>query len=94
MGASIKWVGAGMMGLAACLWFAEATPVFAVMPHDAHVAVDSAVDVATPVSVQAGPMLLDKMSKAIEEIERQRAVPGRRGSCDAAGYTARRGRSG
>ena len=71
MGASIKWVGAGVMGLAACLWFAEATPVFAVMSHDAHVAVDSAVDVATPVNAQAGPMLMDKMSKAIEQIERQ-----------------------
>src|SRR6185503_2408573 len=63
--------GTGMMGLAACLWFAGATPAFAVMSHDAHVADDSAVDVATPVSVQAGPMLMDKMSKAVEQIERQ-----------------------
>src|SRR5678816_14436 len=71
MSASKKWVGTGMMGLAACLWFAGATPAFAVMSHDAHVADDSAVDVATPVSVQAGPMLMDKMSKAVEQIERQ-----------------------
>ena len=71
MSASKKWVGAGLMGLAACLWFAEATPVFAVMSHDAHVAVDAAVDVATPVNTQAGPILMDKMSKAIEQIERQ-----------------------
>ena len=71
MSASKKWVGVGLMGLAACLWFAEATPVFAVMSHDAHVAVDAAVDVATPVHTQAGPILMDKMSKAIEQIERQ-----------------------
>ncbi len=71
MGVSRKWVGAGVVGLAACLWFTEATPVFAVMSHDAHVAVDSAVDVATPVNTQAGPMLMDKMSKAVEQIERQ-----------------------
>ena len=71
MSASKKWVGAGMMGLAACILFAEANSALAVMPHDAHVAVDSAVDVATPVNVQAGPMLMDKMSKAVEQIERQ-----------------------
>ena len=71
MSVSKKWVGAGMMGLAACILFAEANSAFAVMSHDAHVAGDSAVDVATPVSVQAGPMLMDKMSKAVEQIERQ-----------------------
>ena len=71
MSASIKLVGVGVMVLVACLWFAESTPAFAVMSHDAHVAVDSAVDVATPVNTQAGPMLMDKMSKAIEQIERQ-----------------------
>ena len=71
MSASRKWVGAGMMGLAACILFAEANSALAVVSHDTHVAVDSAVDVATPVNVQAGPMLMDKMSKAIEQIERQ-----------------------
>ena len=71
MGVSMKWVGAGVMGLVTCLWFADATPALAAMSHDAHVAVDSAVDVATPVNAQAGPMLMDKMSKAIEQIERQ-----------------------
>ncbi|MEK6640068.1 MAG: hypothetical protein AABZ17_05295, partial [Nitrospirota bacterium] len=71
MSASKKWVGAGMMGLVACILFAEANSALAVVSHDTHVAVDSTVDVATPVNVQAGPMLMDKMSKAIEQIERQ-----------------------
>ena len=71
MSASKKWVGAGVMGLAACILFAEANSALAVVSHDTHVAVDSTVDVATPVNVQAGPMLMDKMSKAIEQIERQ-----------------------
>ena len=71
MSASKKWVGAGMMGLAACILFAEANSALAVVSHDTHVADDSVVDVATPVNVQAGPMLMDKMSKAVEQIERQ-----------------------
>ena len=71
MGASTKWVRSGMVGLASCLALAGTMPAFAAMSHDAHVAVDPAVDVATPVNAQAGPMLMDKMSKAIEQIERQ-----------------------
>ena len=61
-----------MVGLAACPGLAGTMPAFAAMSsHDAHVAVDPAVDVATPVNTQAGPILMDKMSKAIEQIERQ-----------------------
>jgi hypothetical protein len=44
--------------------------------HDAHVAADPAVDVQTPVHMQAGPTLMDKMSKAVEQIERLRHVAG------------------
>ena len=71
MGASTKWVRSGMVGLASCLALAGTVPAFAAMSHDAHVAGDPAVDVATPVNAQAGPMLMDKMSKAVEQIERE-----------------------
>jgi hypothetical protein len=71
MGASTKQIGSGLLGFAAGLALIGATPALAVMPHDAHMAQDSTVDVAQPVHVQAGPMLQDKMSKAIEQIERQ-----------------------
>src|SRR4029077_12675430 len=72
MGASKKWVRSGMVGLASCLALAGTMPAFAAMSsHDAHVDVDPAVDVATPVYMQAGPTLMDKMSKAVEQIERQ-----------------------
>ena len=71
MGASMKWVRSGMVGLASCLTLAGTMPAFAAVSHDAHIAVDPAIDVATPVNAQAGPMLMDKMSKAIEQIERQ-----------------------
>src|SRR4029077_7809849 len=72
MGASTKWVRSGMVGLASCLALAGTMPAFAAMSsHDAHVDVDPAVDVATPVYMQAGPTLMDKMSKAVEQIERQ-----------------------
>ena len=72
MGASTKWVRSGMVGLASCLALAGAMPAFAAMSsHDAHVAADPVVDVATPVHTQAGPILMDKMAKAVEQIERQ-----------------------
>ena len=72
MGASTKWVRSGMVGLASCLALAGTMPAFAAMSsHDAHVAADPVVDVATPVTTLAGPTLMDKMSKAIEQIERQ-----------------------
>ena len=41
------------------------------MSHDAHVAQGSTAGLATPVSAQAGPALMDKMSKAVEQVERQ-----------------------
>src|SRR5436190_7421659 len=72
MGASTKWVRSGMVGLASCLAFAGTMPAFAAMSsHDAHVAADPVVDIATPVTIQAGPILMDKMAKAVEQIERQ-----------------------
>ncbi len=71
MGVSIKQICSGLLGFAAGLALIGATPALAAMSHDAHAAQDANVDVAQPVHVQAGPMLQDKMSKAIEQIERQ-----------------------
>ncbi|MBH0184379.1 MAG: hypothetical protein HP477_02860, partial [Nitrospira sp.] len=71
MGASTKQICSGLLGFAAGLALIGATPALAVMSHDAHAAQDAKTDVAQPVHVQAGPILQDKMSKAIEQIERQ-----------------------
>ena len=60
-----------VLGFATCLTMAGVSPAAAIMSHDSHVAQDSTVDAATPVHAQAGPMLMDKMSKAVEQIERQ-----------------------
>ena len=72
MSASRKWLGAGMMGLATCLLFAGVKPASAVVSHDAHIASDQQTEAAMPVyQPAAGPMLMDKMAKAVEQIERQ-----------------------
>src|SRR5438105_1106439 len=61
-----------MVGVASCLAFAGRMPAFAAMwSRAAHVAADPVVDIATPVTIQAGPILMDKMAKAVEQIERQ-----------------------
>ncbi len=99
MGVSTKWVRSGIVGLATGLVLTGTMPAFAAMSsHDAHVAVDPAVDVTTPVNTQAGPILMDKMSKAVEQIERQVQTKGPFQGAGAhamqQGDTARRGRSG
>ena len=71
MGVSRKWVQAGVLGLTTCLGLAGTVPAHAGMSHDGHVAVDQSADLATPVHAQAGPVMQDRMSKAIEQIERQ-----------------------
>ncbi len=70
MGTSISHIRYGVAGLAAGLVLMS-TSAWAAMLHDAHVAEDQHADVATPVHAQAGPVLQDKMSKAIEQIERE-----------------------
>src|SRR6476659_8121043 len=71
MGASISHIRYGVAGLAAGLVLMSTIPASAAMSHDTHVTQDQQVDVATPVHAQAGPVLQDKMSKAIEQIERE-----------------------
>ena len=71
MSVSATLRGPGILGLVAGLIMAGALPAGAIMSHDSHVAQDSSVDVSQPVHVQAGPILQDKMSKAVEQIERQ-----------------------
>src|SRR6187401_1451306 len=71
MSDSTKWMWPGIWGLAASLTLAGALPASAIMSHDGHVAQDSTQDLAKSVSAQAGPVLMDKMSKAVEQIERQ-----------------------
>ncbi|NOT23077.1 MAG: hypothetical protein HOP22_10185, partial [Nitrospiraceae bacterium] len=63
MDISSKWLWSGLLVMAAGFTSAGTVPGLAAMSHDAHV--------ATPVHAQAGPMLQDKMGKAIEQIERQ-----------------------
>ena len=71
MSDSTKWMRPGIWGIAASLILAGALPASALMSHDGHVSQDATQDLAKPVSAQAGPMLMDKMSKAVEQIERQ-----------------------
>src|SRR5689334_5233269 len=71
MAASTKQWWSKCFGVAAGLALIGAAPAMAVMSHDTHVAEGSNADVATPVHAQAGPALMDKMSKAVEQIERQ-----------------------
>jgi manganese oxidase len=71
MSVSTKRMWLGILGFAAGLTLSGAMPADAIMSHDAHVAQDSTADGATPVHAQAGPVLMDKMSKAVEQIERQ-----------------------
>ena len=71
MSVSTRWMRPGIWGLAASLILAGALPASALMSHDAHVAQGATNDLAKPVHAQAGPALMDKMSKAVEQIERQ-----------------------
>ncbi len=71
MGVSRKCVLAGVLGLTTCLGLAGAMPAGAVMSHDGHVAADQHADLATPVHAQAGPVLQDRMSKVIDQVERE-----------------------
>ena len=71
MGVPRKWMRAGVLGLTTCLGLAGAMPAGAIMSHDGHVATESSTDLATPVHQPAGPILQDKMSKAIDQIERE-----------------------
>ncbi|MBH0187676.1 MAG: multicopper oxidase domain-containing protein [Nitrospira sp.] len=71
MGVSTKQICSGLLGFAAGMALIGATPALAAMSHDAHEAQDAKADVVQPVHAQAGPVLMDKMSKAIEQIERQ-----------------------
>ncbi|MBH0207987.1 MAG: hypothetical protein HP495_05625 [Nitrospira sp.] len=68
---SRKWTRPGIWGFAASLILAGALPASAIMSHDAHIAKDTKQDLAKPVHAQAGPVLMDKMSKAVDQIERQ-----------------------
>ena len=69
MGASMSQRRCGI-GVAAALVLLS-TSAWAAMTHDAHVTHDQQAEMATPVHAQAGPVLQDKMSKAIEQIERE-----------------------
>lgn len=60
-----------ILGLAACLGVVSAGAALAAMSHEQHGTPTQDVAVATPVSMPAGPMLQDRMSKAIEQVERQ-----------------------
>jgi manganese oxidase len=71
MSDSRRWTRPGIWGFAASLILAGALPASALMSHDAHVAKGATSDLAKPVHAQAGPALMDKMSKAVEQIERQ-----------------------
>jgi hypothetical protein len=71
MGVSRKCVLAGVLGLTTCLGLAGTMPAGAVMSHDGHVAADQHADLATPVHAQAGPVLQDRMSKVIDQVERE-----------------------
>jgi len=65
MSDSTKWMGPGILGFAASLILAGVLPAGAIMSHDGHVAQGVTQDLAKPVHAQAGPALLDKMSKAV-----------------------------
>src|SRR5512139_1218464 len=66
-----KRPGVRILGAATMLMLAGVVPAGAIMSHDAHVAQDAKQDLAKPVHTQAGPALMDKMSKAVEQVERQ-----------------------
>ena len=72
MGTSTKWLWSGLAVVVAVgLTGVGTMPVLAAMSHDAHVTTSQDSEVAMPVAAQAGPMLQDKMARAIEQIERQ-----------------------
>ena len=78
MGTPTKWLWSGLeVVVAVGLTGVGTMPVLAAMSHDAHVTTSQDSEVATPVAAQAGPMLMDKMGKAIAQIEREVQSKGR-----------------
>ncbi|MEQ1845899.1 MAG: hypothetical protein ABL983_10045, partial [Nitrospira sp.] len=71
MGVLIKWVQSTIYGLTVYLLLAGVLPADAMMSHDGHVAQGVTQDLAKPIHAQAGSALMDKMSKAVEQVERQ-----------------------
>lgn len=67
MGVSRTWMSVGLLSLTTCFGLAGVVSAGAAMSHAGHAAVDG----LAPVHQPAGPMLQDKMAKAIEQVERE-----------------------